>query len=164
MTNNGSTRTKESGQGARRTHRILALFIIVAGLAAGGTSVFFRNQAKAIVSKSATIAPSKPMQGCLVLLSGTVGTNFPIPWGMTADGSGNLIVSDSSNNIIRKISRNGSVSTIAGNGDEGLTNGPARTASFRQPIGVAAGLHGEIYVADTANHVIRKIDAGVVTT
>jgi sugar lactone lactonase YvrE len=163
MTSNGSTRMQESGQGARKTHRILALFIIVAGLAAGGTAVLLRYRAKATVN-SATTVPSKPMQGCLVLLSGTVGTNFHIPSGMTEDGSGDLIVSDSYNNLIRKISGNGSVSTIAGNGDYALKNGAARTASFGHPIGVAAGLRGEIYVADTANHVIRKIDAGVVTT
>jgi sugar lactone lactonase YvrE len=163
MTSNGSTRMQESGQGARKTHRILALFIIVAGLAAGGTAVLLRYRAKATVN-SATTVPSKPMQGCLVLLSGTVGTNFHIPSGMTEDGSGDLIVSDSYNNLIRKISGNGSVSTIAGNGDYALKNGAARTASFGHPTGVAAGLRGEIYVADTANHVIRKIDAGVVTT
>jgi sugar lactone lactonase YvrE len=164
MTNNDSTWTKERGQRPSKTHRILAIFIIATGLAAGGTAVFLRSPAKAIVTNTPIIVPSKPMQGCLVLLSGTVGTNFHIPWGMAAEGSGDLIVSDSYNNTIRKISRNGSVSTIAGTGADGLTNGPARTASFRQPIGVAAGLHGEIYVADTANHVIRKIDAGIVTT
>jgi len=160
---NSSTRTRESGEGAGRTHRHLALFIIVAGLAAGGLAVFHKHQLKSAVG-SAAVVPSKPMQGCLVLLSGTVGTNLYIPTGMTIDAAGDLIVSDSYNNIIRKISGSGSVSTIAGSGEDGLTNGPARTASFRQPMGVATGLHGEIYVADTANHVIRKIDAGVVTT
>jgi sugar lactone lactonase YvrE len=164
MTNKGSTQTRVSGQVARKAYRILALFIIVAGIAAGGTAVFLRNQAKAVVSNSATIVPPKPMQGCLVLLSGTVGTNFHIPSGLSEDGSGALIVSDSYNNLIRKISGNGSVSTIAGNGEYALKNGAARAASFGNPIGVAAGLHGEIYVADTANHVIRKIEAGIVTT
>jgi sugar lactone lactonase YvrE len=144
-------------------HRILPYFIIIVGLVAGGTAMFLRHQPKATVH-AATMAPSKPMQGCLVLLSGAVGTNFHIPYGMTEDAAGSLIVSDSDNNIIRRISSNGSVSTVAGSGEEGLTNGSVRSATFTRPIGVAAGLHGEIYVADTANHVIRKIDAGVVTT
>jgi hypothetical protein len=63
MTNNDSTRTKEHGQRASKTHRILAIFIIATGLAASGTAVFLRSPAKAIVTNTAIIVPSKQMQG-----------------------------------------------------------------------------------------------------
>jgi hypothetical protein len=142
MIDNSSTRKKEGGQQARSAHRLFALFTVVVTLAVGGTAVFLRHQAKASTG-SATIVPSKPMQGCLVLLAGTVGTNFHIPSGLSEDGSGALIVSDSYNNLIRKISGDGSVSTIAGNGEYALKNGAARAASFEHPVAVAAGLHGE---------------------
>jgi sugar lactone lactonase YvrE len=158
-------RTHDTGEKARRNQRVAGFLIIIAGLAPlVGLGVFLLRQAEATGHSMGAMWPSKPMQGCLVLLAGTVGTNFHIPTGMAVDAAGNLIVADSYNNVIRKISGNGSVTTLAGSGEEGFTNGTVTTASFRQPTGIAVGLHGEIYVADTPNHVIRKIDAGVVST
>ncbi|CAJ0822114.1 Virginiamycin B lyase [Ralstonia wenshanensis] len=57
------------------------------------------------------------------------------------------------------------VSTIAGSTTAGYANGTGSAASFRQPSGVARDASGNLYVADYANHVIRKIaPGGVVTT
>jgi sugar lactone lactonase YvrE len=121
-----------------------------------------RYPSKTAVSAASNI--SQPMPGCLVLVSGATGTNLQMPTGLSEDGSGHLIVADTYNNVIRQISPDGNVATIAGNGDAQLINGAAPKASFRGPVGVATGPYGEIFVADTLNHVIRKIDAGVVTT
>ncbi|TEB40840.1 hypothetical protein D0809_28560, partial [Flavobacterium circumlabens] len=55
--------------------------------------------------------------------------------------------------------------TFAGSGTYGFADGSAATASFRSPIGVAVDASGNVYVADTNNHKIRKITpAGVVST
>lgn len=94
-----------------------------------------------------------------------VSAKFLEPWGVTADGQGNFFVADTYNNRIRKISAAGTVSTVAGNGTAGLTDGPAATAQFNYPYGVALDAQGNIYVADTYNNVVRKItSAGVVST
>jgi sugar lactone lactonase YvrE len=57
------------------------------------------------------------------------------------------------------------VSTLAGSGSEGSADGTGTAASFKYPDGVAVDFIGNVYVADTWNHLIRKItSAGVVTT
>ena len=78
---------------------------------------------------------------------------------------GALYVADPMNNVIRKVDRNGEVSTFAGTGEEGDKDGQAAEASFRGPTDVAIDQSGNVYVADTLNHKIRKIDTtGQVTT
>ena len=88
---------------------------------------------------------------------GTVA-KFNLPVGITIDSSGNLYVSDTSNHVIRKISPSGSVSTVAGFGTLGSTDGQGGSARFTNPQGVAIDNSGNLYVADTGNHKIRKID------
>lgn len=56
------------------------------------------------------------------------------------------------------------IGSIAGNGHTGITDGPAATASFVDPWGVAVGPDGAIYVTDVNAHNVRKIVGGVVTT
>jgi hypothetical protein len=91
---------------------------------------------------------------------------FNSPAGVATDRAGNLYVADAHNHTIRKITPAGMVSTLAGNaGRHGRTDGPAAAARFTYPGGVATDTVGNIYVADTSNHAIRKITpAGVVTT
>jgi hypothetical protein len=85
--------------------------------------------------------------------------SFNYPLGCAFDSDGNLYVCDTYNNVIRKISAGGTVSTFAGTGTQGLTDGPASSAAFNFPIGVAVSGNG-IYVADTHNNAIRKITLG----
>jgi sugar lactone lactonase YvrE len=106
--------------------------------------------------------------------SGTVGnadnTNgktatFNHPSGITNDGT-NLYVADTLNNKIRVVSMTtGAVSTFAGSGTTGNTNNTGVLATFNQPWGVTTD-GTNLYVADTYNHMIRKIviASGVVTT
>ncbi|HEY8295054.1 MAG TPA: NHL repeat-containing protein, partial [Micrococcaceae bacterium] len=91
---------------------------------------------------------------------------FANPWGVAADGSGNLYVADTDNNTIRKITSGGLVTTLAGQaGASGSANGTGSGALFNQPQGVAVDAAGDVYVADTGNYTIRKITPlGVVTT
>jgi serine/threonine-protein kinase len=91
--------------------------------------------------------------------------SFKNPRGMAFDRSGNLYVSDEENNRIRKISPDGVVTTLAGNGVRGYADGTGAAAQFNLPDGIAVDAAGNLYVADTENHMIRKISpAGVVTT
>jgi sugar lactone lactonase YvrE len=90
---------------------------------------------------------------------GTITTaEFNFPMGLAFDGSGNLFVSEEGNDDIRKITPDGIVSTIAGNRTEGHDNGNGTAASFWNPEGLTVDNAGNIYVADYANNIIRKID------
>lgn len=91
--------------------------------------------------------------------------SFSIPLGAAMDASGTIYVADYNNNKIRKITPDGVTTTFAGSGTYGFADGSAATASFRNPIAVAVDASGNVYVADSNNHKIRKITpAGVVST
>jgi streptogramin lyase len=91
--------------------------------------------------------------------------SFYEPLGVTVDTIGNVYVADRFNNLIRKITPTGIVSTLAGNINGGSTNGIGTNATFNQPFGVAVDASGNVFVADTYNHLIRKITTtGVVST
>ena len=93
---------------------------------------------------------------------------FKNPEGLALDGSGNLYVADSSNHAIRKIViSTGEVTTLAGAaGTYGSTDGTGTAAKFKNPKDLAHDGSGNLYVADTSNHTIRKIvlSTGAVTT
>lgn len=92
---------------------------------------------------------------------------FNEPAGIAVDGSGNIYISDSNNNCIRKVDTSGIISTIAGTGVSGYAGdgGNALMAQFSFPKGLAFDLIGNLYVADTYNHRIRKINSsGIITT
>eukprot|EP00976_Prorocentrum_cordatum_P105932 1194356-Prorocentrum_minimum.AAC.3 len=91
---------------------------------------------------------------------------FNQPGGVAVDRAGNVIVADCENHRIREISPQGLVSTIAGTGEQGHRDG-ASTARARSdgPCGVAVDRDGNIIVADSNNHCIRKISPqGLVST
>lgn len=90
---------------------------------------------------------------------------FADPFGVVQDKTGNLYVTDAAdNNVIRRIAPDGQVSVYAG-GKEGFTDGERTQATFNTPSGIAIDKQGNLYVADTGNHAIRKISAqGQVTT
>ncbi|MBZ5630101.1 MAG: hypothetical protein LAO06_14675, partial [Acidobacteriia bacterium] len=89
------------------------------------------------------------------------------PWGVAVDSAGNLFIADTGNQRIRKVSTSGTITTVAGNGTQGYSgdNGPATSAELNYPIGVAVDSAGNLYIADTYNDRIRKVDAsGTITT
>ena len=78
---------------------------------------------------------------------------------------GELIVADTGSHTIRKISEDGAVSILAGiENTSGSNDGPASSATFNAPVGVAVDADASIYIADTYNDRIRVIRDGVVST
>lgn len=107
-------------------------------------------------------------------LAGTPGSTdgtgsaarFYQPKGVTVDGAGNVFVADTGNSTIRKITAAGYVSTLAGVAlASGSTDGHGTAARFNAPASLQADGFGNIFVADTVNDLVRKIDFfGNVTT
>ena len=91
---------------------------------------------------------------------------FAYAGGVSVDGNGNLYVADTSNHTIRKVTQGGEVTTLAGlAGTPGASDGNGSGARFNNPGGVTVDSYGNVFVADTNNHTIRKISStGLVTT
>lgn len=98
-----------------------------------------------------------------------------LPVAMVVNSQGEVIIADQANQRIRKVSGEGVITTMAGDGMRGYAgdNGPATMARLNNPVGQAAppagridiDATGNLYVADTGNNVIRKIDTrGMITT
>ena len=89
------------------------------------------------------------------------------PEGVAPDGAGNLYIADTGNHRIRKVDSAGVIATVAGTGTVGYSGdgGAATAARLNGPAGVAPDGAGNLYIADTSNQRIRKVDsAGVITT
>src|SRR6185503_11244981 len=114
--------------------------------------------------------------GVVTTLAGTAGApgstdgagtaaKFNLPYGVAADGSGNLYVADYNNNKIRKVVISTAVvSTFAGSGSAGSANGTGTAATFNKPTGVACDASGNVFVADQQNNMIRKITTSAVVS
>jgi RHS repeat-associated protein len=89
------------------------------------------------------------------------------PLGVAVDASGNIYIADMLNHCIRKVDTSGIITTVAGDGTQSYSGdgGPAAQAKLDFPCGVAVDASGNIYIADSYNHRVRKVDtSGIITT
>jgi sugar lactone lactonase YvrE len=99
---------------------------------------------------------------------------FNNPSGVAVDTAGNVYVADTGNHIIRKITSSRVVTMLAGDATAtnifsreplgGYADGSGNAARFNNPSGVAVDTAGNVYVADTGNHTIRRVTSGGVVT
>jgi len=90
--------------------------------------------------------------------------NFPT--GLALDAQGRLFITDAFNNRIRMVDANGVITTVAGTGDADYSGdgGPATAASLNAPAGLELDRHGDLFIADQCNGVIRMVNqAGVIS-
>ena len=90
-----------------------------------------------------------------------------LPSSVAVDSLGNLYIADTASHRVRKVSPSGTITTVAGNGTAGFggDGGPATAASLSTPYGVAVDGNGNIYIADSDNSRVRKVNpAGIITT
>ena len=89
------------------------------------------------------------------------------PRGAAMDAKGNLYIADTNNNRIRRVGTDGIITTVAGMGKNGFSGdgGPAAQASLSGPSSVTVDAGGNLYIADTNNHRIRRVGPdGIITT
>jgi len=89
------------------------------------------------------------------------------PSGVAVDSEGSIYIADTGNNRVRRVDSSGNTTTLAGNGGAGFggDGGPATKAALAGPTGVSADDEGALYVSDTLNNRIRRVDtAGTITT
>lgn len=90
------------------------------------------------------------------------------PRAVHAAASGSIYIADTDNHRIRRVSSGGIITTVAGNGLPGSTGdgGSAASARLNTPEGIWLDGSGNLYIADTSNHKIRRVDgqSGVIST
>jgi sugar lactone lactonase YvrE len=119
------------------------------------------------VTPAGAVTTFAGMAGISGSTDGTVSeARFSYPRGAALDNAGNLLVTEQGNETIRKITPAGMVTTLAGSpGLSGKTDSTGAEARFYDPQGAALDGGGNLYVADSYTHTIRKVTpAGVVTT
>lgn len=97
----------------------------------------------------------------------TVSNQFKTPTAIAQLSDGSLLVTDTDNHAIKRITRTSGLNRLelfVGGTGSGSQDGPASSAKLNGPTGLAVGPDDSIYVADSGNHTIRKIQNGVVST
>lgn len=127
-------------------------------------NIYFSDTFNAVVRKitAAGIISTFAGTGALGSTGDGAAANLALldhPIGLALDSTGRLYIADTGNNKIRMVAADGTISTVAGTGVVGSVGdgGPAISALLNRPQGVALDAAGNLYIADSANHLIRKV-------
>jgi sugar lactone lactonase YvrE len=171
-----------SDSGDRRVRRVDAATHLVSTLTTGGSFSAFSGMAVDssgnlfVIDSGGVVSMINPQTKVVTRVAGTGQPGFGgdgglataamiAPSGSTGiavDAAGNLFIADSFNNRVRRVdAATKIITTIAGNGSDGFSgdNGPATAAMLSTPQGISVDRDGNVYIADTFNHRIRKVDA-----
>ncbi|HJW93195.1 MAG TPA: hypothetical protein VJ901_06220 [Thermoanaerobaculia bacterium] len=145
----------------------------------GGLAIDANDNVYVADTNNHTIRKITPA-GVVTTIAGTAGKSgstdadgsaarFLFPEGVAVDQSGFVYVADTSNHTIRRIAGlNATVTTFAGlagvSGSEDGTQGNSPSPKLRFPVDLAVDANGDLYVADTFNHTIRKVTRERVVT
>lgn len=163
----GAARSRGNADGTGASARFDQPF----GIAADGNGTVYVSDATANtirkISAAGVVSTLAGQGGSAGSTDGTgTSARFMVPYGIAVDTAGTVFVVDHGNHTIRRVTAEGVVSTLAGTaGSAGSTDGSGAAGRFRYPSGVAVDRDGNVFVADTDNHVIRQISpSGEVTT
>ncbi|MDB4962497.1 MAG: hypothetical protein JWP01_2496 [Myxococcales bacterium] len=117
----------------------------------------------------------EPGNGSISTLAGSAGAKgmvdaqgtsaqFAQPYSMVQRADGSLIVTDWENHRLRVVGMDGTVSTFVGSGTAGFADGAAGAAMFNNPQGLAIAANGDMFVTDTKNFRVRRIQGTTVDT
>ena len=113
------------------------------------------------ISMITTVAGTGAPGGYTGDLGPATAAKLNLPFGVASDASGNLYIADTNNHVIRLVTKiGGLITTVAGTGgpsDYTGDLGPATAAKLNSPYGVTLDASGNLYIADTNNHVIRLV-------
>lgn len=147
-------------------------------LPAGGKAVTVDNRGNAFYA-SGSVVYRIGLNNLATVVAGSTAGSFAgdagpadaarlnAPAAVAYDPNGTLFIADERNHRIRRVSLDGTITTIAGTGSPGFSGdgGPASQAKLNGPRGLAVDRSGNLLIADTANHVIRRIAPnGVIST
>lgn len=150
-----------------------ARFLEAGGLATDAAGNVFvadtGNRTVRAITPAAVVSTLAGTAGAAGSVDGVgAAARFILPYGVAADGAGNVYVADAGSNgsTIRRISPGGAVATLAGMpGQLGSVDGQGTAARFNIPVAAATDAAGNVYVADSQNHAIRRVTpSGLVTT
>ncbi len=162
-----------AGQGYNGDGTPATLFTLNApsGIGVSGSDVFFLDAGNGRLRKVSGSTISTVASDGSSGFAGDTGlanlAKLDGPMGVALDAAGNYYIADTNNHVIRKVNASdGKINTIAGTantpsanpGDANGDGGPALAATFNRPSAVAVDASGNIFVADTGNNRVRKID------
>lgn len=140
-----------------RPHRLLCVAAFAFATATFAISVHVRlSPAAGAGGKGTLIVVAGASDG------GVVGGTLHEPFGVDVDPAGNLLIAEISGQRVLRLDRAGRLVVFAGTGEKGFggDGGPARSAQFNGMHNLAIAPNGDVYIADTWNSRVRKIDAG----
>src|SRR6202046_4336238 len=132
------------------------------GVSAAGGTVYVSDTGANLVATTADRGTTRPPA------SPPAPSSLDPPQNVAVNAAGDVFIADTYNNRVVKVTPQGQVTTVAGDGAAGYS-GDGRLAAFaelNEPTGVAVDAKGDLYIADSANNVIRRVDAktGIITT